>query len=633
MNHNHTKIFISHASVDAFEGGLLHNSLHKVKNALIRSFATSNLDENLKEKLIFFSSIPRNGLEAGDRIFDTITDKILNAEIFIAIISDNYLRSPYCIYELCLSKMRKEALKKIIIYANDDIKAKTPPLVDSDILNIVATDAKAAEQLSNSFKGTHAYDFQDYLDFLKQRQVCHKPYLGQDKDEYSNILTTCNHYGIQKIKQKDLYSTDELKDHIINAEQVYFVSTTGSGLLKNLKENLLPEALAKGVIFNIITPDLDSIFCHDVAIAECLAFENNEIITEQNIQRIKAEFAASHQYLNEAVLTTKQKWGAVSGEIRYYDAHTLLRQTILLTRDKQGNMWGWVSMTMPPIRSVDSPAMLFSHDTATSKDKQIKSLATVILEHCQALIKVAGEPRILTGITSALAFPKSDREKDVRTAWELKREEAIRNIKRIQYDASFSGTLIEVAAQHPLIDGMKPNQEFSARLDEAIRLYHLFKENGTVKIYVPGSRHSFIDQDGNRTNDKISLSEAGKIYLIQKGIPQTDIFAEEMNNKYMGSNGVYNSLDECYVSSQIFRDYRFREMICVCSPIQVMRKTFAYIQFSIIPKCYSVPSDNMYHDPVSEYFSSLESVVYGDCDWQNPESEVYQQSRASRLPK
>ena len=110
MNHNHTKIFISHASVDAFEGGLLHNSLHKVKNALIRSFATSNLDENLKEKLIFFSSIPRNGLEAGDRIFDTITDKILNAEIFIAIISDNYLRSPYCIYELCLSKMRIEAL-------------------------------------------------------------------------------------------------------------------------------------------------------------------------------------------------------------------------------------------------------------------------------------------------------------------------------------------------------------------------------------------------------------------------------------------------------------------------------------------------------------------------------------------
>ena len=67
------------------------------------------------------------------------------------------------------------------------------------------------------------------------------------------------------------------------------------------------------------------------------------------------------------------------------------------------------------------------------------------------------------------------------------------------------GLLIEVAAQHPLVEGMYPNAEFSARLDAAAARYRLERMNGhTVKVYVPGSRHMC-----NGVPDNISLSQAG----------------------------------------------------------------------------------------------------------------------------
>ena len=50
--------------------------------------------------------------------------------------------------------------------------------------------------------------------------------------------------------------------------------------------------------------------------------------------------------------------------------------------------------------------------------------------------------------------------------------------------------LIEVAAQHPLING-KPGEEFEHRLKKGIQIYNAEKEKGNNPIiYVPGSLHS-----------------------------------------------------------------------------------------------------------------------------------------------
>ena len=80
--------------------------------------------------------------------------------------------------------------------------------------------------------------------------------------------------------------------------------------------------------------------------------------------------------------------------------------------------------------------------------------------------------------------------------WQDKLHTAIGNMNDV---ASNESVLIEVAAQHPLIDGTTPNSEFAARLDESIEL--LNKIGSNAHIYVPGSRHSY-----NGIDDKISLS-------------------------------------------------------------------------------------------------------------------------------
>lgn len=160
------------------------------------------------------------------------------------------------------------------------------------------------------------------------------------------------------------------------------------------------------------------------------------------------------------------------------------------------------------------------------------------------------------------------------------------------------GVLIEVAAQHPLIDGEKPNEEFEKRLLLAIQIYNEeLKKGNKVYIYVPGSLHM-----DNGIIDKISLSTAGKRLLIDNGIEENNIFSEEMNNKYKGEVGVYNSTDECYVASKIFEDFNFLHLHCVCSSGQMMRKILSYIRFGFVPYMHTVSCDNMYHDYIDEIF-------------------------------
>ena len=88
--------------------------------------------------------------------------------------------------------------------------------------------------------------------------------------------------------------------------------------------------------------------------------------------------------------------------------------------------------------------------------------------------------------------------------------------------------LIEIGAQHPLIDG-KPGIEFEKRLLKGIELYNKEIECGNSPvIYIPGSLHS-IKKDGQWITDKNSLSTAGKDFLLEHNIPEECIRADETN--------------------------------------------------------------------------------------------------------
>ena len=200
---------------------------------------------------------------------------------------------------------------------------------------------------------------------------------------------------------------------------------------------------------------------------------------------------------------------------------------------------------------------------------------------------------------------------------------------RMRASSDKSGILIEVAAQHPLKEGTSPNEEFTARLDFAFDLYNKLLDRGVepVKIYVPGSIHMY-----NGICDEVSLSAAGCSYLVKRGISREDLFGDDANLNYKGQAGVYNSSDECYVACCIFDDLDFREMHCVCSPAQLLRKALSYIQFAHMPLMHSVPLEDMFHSYVDEAFLYIPRLL-GDGGGLQGNSREAERLRRERKPQ
>lgn len=215
--------------------------------------------------------------------------------------------------------------------------------------------------------------------------------------------------------------------------------------------------------------------------------------------------------------------------------------------------------------------------------------------------------------------------KDEAKAYWLDKQEQARKTMSVRKDCS--AVLIECASK-VLKDGLHPDDEFCARLDRTVELYHLLShENEVVHIYVPGSLHKEAG-----VTDQCTLSTAGRRYLVERGIPDEVILGDAENERYKGDEGVLNSADECFVASRIFHEGQYRELHCVCSPIQVMRKWFYYLEFGLVPLIHSVPvADSDVMDIVTEQLRGTENVIYNDHNAQSHDSEVWINSRKERL--
>lgn len=154
----------------------------------------------------------------------------------------------------------------------------------------------------------------------------------------------------------------------------------------------------------------------------------------------------------------------------------------------------------------------------------------------------------------------------------------------------YKKTLVEVAAQHPLKEGKSPGEEYAKRLDIVCELM-----GEDVYIYLPGSLH---------IPDEIQLCEAGKEYLLKKGVPEDRIIITE--------DEVYNSTDECKVASRILVENEFAELICICSPAQLMRKALSYISFGVYPSFRIASCDELFHSYVEEATRNIPILLNGD---------------------
>ena len=188
--------------------------------------------------------------------------------------------------------------------------------------------------------------------------------------------------------------------------------------------------------------------------------------------------------------------------------------------------------------------------------------------------------------------------------------------------------LIEIAAQHPLIDGLYPNEEFQKRLNRGIELYNseIMKGN-SVEFYIPGSVHML-----NGVADKCSLSDAGKNYLLSKGIPAEVIRGEDINLHYKGNEGVYNSGDECFVVSGYYKDGNFEKLYSVCSPCQMYRKILFYLSFGVYPHTDTEPTEESWHNYIGDIFFAIPCVTTIDHTWQSQSSKYFIDTRLTRNP-
>jgi hypothetical protein len=217
-------------------------------------------------------------------------------------------------------------------------------------------------------------------------------------------------------------------------------------------------------------------------------------------------------------------------------------------------------------------------------------------------------------------------ERITREQWDIKYQ-AAKKFMKSRHD--ISKVLIQVGAQHPLDQGMYPNEEFRKRLLLAKDLFLKAKEEGKeVEIYVPGSRHMH-----KGVADQISLSQAGVTFLINQGLNPAFIHGEDLNEKYKGKKGVYNSADECFVAACYFQDENFGQLYSVVSPLQIYRKAFHYLWFGILPLFYTAPTEETYHDYVKEIYDGIPHVRDIDPDMQSENSYRAIMARKERMPK
>lgn len=590
---------------------------------------SSHYSEN--DYQFFCSSTTRNSLDPGQEVID-LKNKLRDSTCLIAIVTDNFLRSSICLAELSAMWFASDNHGVIPIAYSDEGKKYLREDFISNLIYLDATDASYAERnaklLISALEKKEFYPINReslqkslIVFFRKSRQqMSQRPYIGSG-EVYRNINSYCERNGIKQVTS-GVVSDSAVKKQLSTKKDIYLVMTTGSSFIETYAKEFFQEQLAKGVNIYLVIPNRNSDFCRDLA--EIESPEN----AQSNLNRITSEFDNVINKLKYVIQEAATKANVI-GHVYICAAYTLLRQTICIGKDDSGQCWGWMTTTLPPIRAAgNTPTIIFEGNL---NDEFF--LGKAVYQHVGKMIEIAHERNGVVDLASEMDFTEFSRDtiidqgerKEIEKRWEQRYSKAKSLMEKRKHLSNC--ILIEIAAQHPLVEG-KPGAEFRARLDYGFHLYKDFLQEGkSVSIYVPGSVHM-----ENGIVDSVSLSEAGCSYLLEKGVPEECLFGEKENAEYMGDDGVYNSCDECFVSSNIFIERGFGVLHCVCSPNQMMRKQLFYLQFNIIPIIHTVNCTKMYHKFTQELFHSIPAVIYKYPNWSDRDCPMFRSSREDRKP-
>lgn len=199
--------------------------------------------------------------------------------------------------------------------------------------------------------------------------------------------------------------------------------------------------------------------------------------------------------------------------------------------------------------------------------------------------------------------------------------------------------LFSVHAQHPLVNGILPGLEFSARLRAVGEAYQAqYETHGRrILIYVAGSRHMY-----EGIADGVSLSAAGTQYLEDHfDIPRAVLHGEDWDEAFgfvptrskmqrdvvatqEQSGSVYCGQDEAVAATAGLRLVCRRNgiengrLLAFCSPNQTARLTFGYLgaglsrsEFGFSPVSTVVESHRLLSEVVLTAYTCIDPLWHG----------------------
>lgn len=447
----------------------------------------------------------------------------------------------------------------------------------------------------------------------------------KDSSLYQNIMQA----GVKKFILDGRGDLNEFKNSLKGADVLWLLFTTGRGFIIN-NQDTLAKFVAEGGTIRLISGTPGSSFLQEVADVESVRFGNRNDIHK--------EFRLVMETLIHIAVHAKEKYNNSAskkfGRIEFGDCGMLFRSSMVICDFIDKSQWGWITLTLPPEKSVDMITLELEHFENDDDNKD--NMMRVAKDHVASLWNLAEHKNRTCEITENTNLEALIESFTVRPYlqnkeyWDNKQKRAKILQRKIRRNKKI---LIEVAAQHPLEDYCRPGVEFTARLEKTLEMYSKFKKDGIpVEIFVPGSVH--LANDG--TEEDCSLSEAGVNWLLEAGIPESDLHGEDLIEHYQNDRnwpGVYNTGDECDIAARYFleEDNGFGKLFTVCSPNQLLRKTLFYLDHEINAYVITVPVDNMFHDFLYEIYNVLPTVLMYDTDFQGLDSREAVRTRYERM--